>query len=283
MRTRRGLLLVLALAALASAGPAGQPAGAGSSAALAPAVVLAASARPAPATESAQDTASPPAPAGRPSPRPTEAASPTPSPTAAPTPAPSARPPMVLSGRDHLWIPDLHIDQPVRDWSCEGGVFPDIVVLWTCSGANNAYILGHSIGGLFEPLRAYYAVHRTLPKTIYYADHAGDVVRLGLSRIVVVVWGGAEQDALADASYPTLTVTLQTCLDASETRDIEAVYTSTFTPPAPTLAPTRPPTPSQGQPATPAPTTSPTPTPAWSPSAPQPSPAASPSPTQASG
>ena len=115
-------------------------------------------------------------------------------------------------GRNHMWMPALHIDRSVSFYSCSNNAYPgNRVYKWGCAGRNNVYLFGHA-SSVFKSLHDAY-VRGRLAKgmKLYYADGNGKV-----STYKVAWWKLTTPDkgAFAFASLSRPSVTLQTCIGA---------------------------------------------------------------------
>jgi hypothetical protein len=123
-----------------------------------------------------------------------------------------ATPRSSLHGRNHMWMPALHIDRSVSFYSCSNNAYPgNRVYKWGCAGRNNVYLFGHA-SSVFKSLHDAY-VRGRLAKgmKLYYADGNGKV-----STYKVAWWKLTTPDkgAFAFASLSRPSVTLQTCIGA---------------------------------------------------------------------
>jgi Sortase domain len=115
-------------------------------------------------------------------------------------------------GRDHVWMPALHIDRPVSFYGCSNQSYPgNRVYRWGCAGGNNVYLFGHA-GSVFKALHDAYVGGRLRKGTpLYYADGSGHVhtYRVAWWKLTTATKGTW---AYASLSQPSLT--LQTCIGA---------------------------------------------------------------------
>jgi hypothetical protein len=114
-------------------------------------------------------------------------------------------------GRNHVWIPSLHVTRSVSFFPCSRSRDPDnYVYSWGCAGRNNVYLMGHAYS-VFKPLHdAYVGGRLRKGMKVVYADGAGRV------HAYLVIWWrlvaptGAASWAWAAQSRPSMT--LQTCV-----------------------------------------------------------------------
>jgi hypothetical protein len=115
--------------------------------------------------------------------------------------------------KNHLWIPDLHISQPVTFFPCDRTRRPDnYLYQWGCAGTNNLYLLGHAYSVL-KPLHDAFVSGRLRKGTVaLYSDAKGH-----LTKYVITEWQLVRptQVRWATAAQPTPSMTLQTCIGAT--------------------------------------------------------------------
>jgi sortase (surface protein transpeptidase) len=140
---------------------------------------------------------------------------------AAPAPAPKAKAVKPTTstkyvGKNHFWIPSLHMSYPVYSYACGRTSYPaNLIYRWGCAGRNNVYLLGHAYG-VMKPLHDLY-VRGGLRKGMIavFADSSGRVrsYRVTAWQVVyptAVTW--------AIASQPVPSMTLQTCVGANSAK-----------------------------------------------------------------
>jgi sortase (surface protein transpeptidase) len=117
-----------------------------------------------------------------------------------------------FKGRNHLWIPALHINRSITWYACSSSYYPgNRVYRWGCAGKNNVYLFGHA-HSVFKALHDAY-VRGRLKKGMkaYYAGADGRV------RTYAVSWWKVttpEKGAWAYAGQSSASMTLQTCVGA---------------------------------------------------------------------
>lgn len=130
-------------------------------------------------------------------------------------PATTSSKPRVVSytGRNHMWIPSLGVNQSVSFFSCDRSAPPaNYVYRWGCAGSNNVYLLGHAYS-VFKPLHdAYLNGRLRAGMKVYYADGSGK------TRVYAVKWWKLTKPttdaAWAWAAQSAPSMTLQTCMGA---------------------------------------------------------------------
>jgi len=178
---------------------------------------------PTPTAQPAVKAASPkaaqatPRPTAAAAPKPAATPKPTPKPTAKAAPKPTAAPkPAAVSytGRNHVWIPSLGINDAVSLFACTRSTPPDnYVYRWGCAGTNNVYLMGHAYS-VFKPLHDAYVSGRLQPgMKVYYADGAGVTHVYAVSWWKLTLPTGDVSWAWADQAVPSMT--LQTCVGAN--------------------------------------------------------------------
>jgi hypothetical protein len=155
-----------------------------------------------------------PRPARPDAPRATAKAERSPSPAAKRSSTSQAGTTASFNGRNHVWIPALHVNRTVSWFPCDRKRPPDNhVYRWGCAGANNVYLLGHAYS-VFKPLHDAYVNHRLrVGMKAWYADARGRV------REYVVKWWKVTLPT-PDASWAWApqrrpSMTLQTCVGAN--------------------------------------------------------------------
>jgi hypothetical protein len=115
--------------------------------------------------------------------------------------------------KNHLWIPALHISQPVEFFPCDRAERPgDHIYQWGCAGTNNLYLLGHA-SNVLRPLHdAFVSGHLRKGTVALYSDAKGH-----LTRYVITDWQLVRPSEVrwATAAQPTPSMTLQTCVGAT--------------------------------------------------------------------
>lgn len=115
--------------------------------------------------------------------------------------------------KNHLWIPALHISQPVKFFPCDRTRRPDnYLYQWGCAGKNNLYLLGHAYSVL-KPLHdAFVSGHLRKGTVALYSDAKGH-----LTKYVLTDWQLVRPTEVrwATAAQPTPSMTLQTCVGAT--------------------------------------------------------------------
>jgi sortase (surface protein transpeptidase) len=140
-----------------------------------------------------------------------------PKPVVAPKPATTTKATAATySGRNHIWIPALGVNQSVSFYACSRSTaLANVVYRWGCAGSNNVYLMGHA-HSVFRSLHNAY-VNGQLRKgmQVIYADGNGRVTKYAVTFWKVVSPIGAEW-AFASQSQPSLT--LQTCVGSNSER-----------------------------------------------------------------
>jgi len=137
----------------------------------------------------------------------------TPRPTGLRTPTPAPRT-GTYTGRNHVWIPSLGVNESVAFFSCSRAAPPsNVVYRWGCAGSNNVYLLGHAYG-VFKPVHdAYLNGRLRVGLRVYYADGSGRV------HVYAVKWWRLTLPT-TDASWAWApqaapSMTLQTCMGSN--------------------------------------------------------------------
>ena len=119
-----------------------------------------------------------------------------------------------FTGRNHVWIPSLGVNQSVASFSCSRTTPPgNSVYRWGCAGSNNIYLLGHAYS-VFKPLHdAYLNGRLAAGMKVYYADGSG------VTHVYAVRWWKLTKPttdaAWAWAPQAVPSMTLQTCMGAN--------------------------------------------------------------------
>ena len=123
------------------------------------------------------------------------------------------------SGRNHFWVPSLHMSYAVYSYACGRTTYPsNLIYRWGCGGTNNVYLLGHAYG-VMKPLADLYrrgGLH--VGMTAVYADSSGHVRTYRVTAWQVVYPTEVEW-AIASQSVPSMT--LQTCVGAHSEKRLD--------------------------------------------------------------
>lgn len=135
---------------------------------------------------------------------------------AAATEAAAAKAPAVAPshvGKNHLWIPTLGLSRSIRSFACTRSTPPtNYVYRWGCAGKNNVYLFGHA-WGVMKPLHDGYLSGKVkVGMKLLYADGSGRVRTYRVTEIRIVT---PDQVSWAIAAQPVASMTLQTCLGAT--------------------------------------------------------------------
>ena len=123
------------------------------------------------------------------------------------------------SGRNHFWIPSLHMSYPVYSYACSRTTRPaNLIYRWGCAGRNNVYLLGHAYG-VMKPLHDLYVRGGLKVGMIaVYADSSGRVRKYRVTAWQVVY---PEVVDWAIAAQPVPSMTLQTCVGANSEKRLD--------------------------------------------------------------
>jgi sortase (surface protein transpeptidase) len=123
------------------------------------------------------------------------------------------------SGRNHFWIPSLHMSYAVYSYACGRTTRPaNLIYRWGCGGRNNVYLLGHAYG-VMKPLHDLYVRGGLrVGMVAVYADANGRVRKYRVTAWQVVY---PTEVAWAIASQPVPSMTLQTCVGANSEKRLD--------------------------------------------------------------